>query len=251
MEHNTSEPPKRDYLLPASILIAGIMVSGSIFYLVGSREVSQNQQVRGNEQNQPAGLNPMEIGTRDVVLGNPDAPITIVEYGDYQCPFCARFDSQTKPQIREQYIKPGIVRMVYRNFAFLGPESFAAGEAAECAKDQRQFWAFHDALYAAEEKDAKEFNGNLNRDLFIQLASNAKLDTKAFGECLDSGKYKLAVTQESENARLSGVESTPTFFINGKKIAGACPFNAFQQAIDAERNGKQWSVDQRCIVTVN
>lgn len=116
-----------------------------------------------------------DISGRDVVLGEQNAPVTLIEYGDYQCPFCARYFMEVEPLLREEYIKTGKVKMVFRNYPFLGPESVSAAEAAECAKDQGQFWAFHDALYNAEHQDGREHNGNLNNDLFFKLAKDLKL----------------------------------------------------------------------------
>ena len=154
--------PRRDYLLPASIIAAGVMISGSIVYLVGSKN---SPQVAGLPQDQLAAVGtvgPAEVGGRDAILGDPDAPVTIIEYGDFQCPFCARFHEQVSPRLREEYIKTGKARMVFRNFQFLGPESVAAAEAAECAKDQGKFWTYHDAIYDEELRDGQENNGNLN-----------------------------------------------------------------------------------------
>lgn len=209
------------------------MISGSIIYLVGSKERSPER----GQNNPPAGGAPtakIEVGSRDVILGDPKAPVTLIEFGDYQCPFCARFFVDTEPKLRDQYIKTGKVKMVFRNFQFLGPESYAAAEAAECAKDQKQFWAFHDALYDAEHKDGREHNGNLNRDLFMKIASILKLDTKAFASCVDTKTYEAQIKSDTEAARKFDVNSTPTSFVNGKKIEGAQPFEVFKSLIDAE-----------------
>jgi protein-disulfide isomerase len=125
------------------------------------------------------------VSSDDVVLGDPNAPVTFIEYGDYQCPFCARFFNDTEPLIRDQYIKTGKVKMIFRNYPFLdgfvsppGTESEYSAEAAECAKDQGKFWEYHDALYTAESQDGHENNGNLNRDLFFTIADNLKLNAK-------------------------------------------------------------------------
>ena len=169
---------------------------------------------------------------RDVILGDPQAPVTVVEYGDYQCPFCGRFFSQTEPLLKESYVKTNKVRMIYRDMAFLGPESVEASKAAECAKDQGKFWAFHDALFTAEIKDGQEGNGNLNRDLFVKLAGDVKLDTKAFTACYDSGKYADVVQQITDQAHQIGVNATPTTFVNQTMIQGAQPFAQFKATID-------------------
>lgn len=234
MDQDTS---KKDYLLPASILIAAVLISGSIVYVVGGK----NSAGREGLANLDAALGTdahLAISERDVILGNPGAPVTFIEYGDYQCPFCGRFFAETEGQIRENYIKTGKVKMVYRNFAFLGPESFAAAEAAECAKDQKQFWAFHDLLYGEEYKDGEEHNGNLNRDLFVKLAANLKLDTKAFAECVDNKKYASQIQNDSSDAQAAGVNSTPTIFVNDERIQGALPYASFKAVIDNFLNGR-------------
>ena len=224
---------KRDYLLPASILVAAILISGSIIYLVGSKS---GGGVGAKDTGELAAIKetaPLKTSDRDVILGDPKAPVTLIEFGDYQCPFCGRFFEQVEIPLRENYIKPGKVKMVFRNFQFLGPESIAAAEAAECAKDQKQFWAFHDALYETEIKDGRENNGNLNKDLFLKLADELKLDHSAFASSFDSKKYVGQVEKDTDNAKALGVNSTPTTFVNSQKLVGALPYAQFKAAIDS------------------
>lgn len=233
--------PQRDYILPVSILIAGLMISGSILYAVNPKN-SANTAGGGKNQladvGASAGLDFLKLTPRDVVLGEAKAPVTFIEYGDYQCPFCGRFFSQVEPQLRENYIKTGKVKMVFRNLQFLGPESVSAAAAAECARDQNKFWEYHDALYVAEIKDGSENNGNLKQDLFIRLADNLKLDAKAFASCIDSNKYEKQIAQDTSNAQAAGINSTPTSFVNGQKIQGALPYAQFASVIDSALNGK-------------
>lgn len=229
--------PRRDYILPASILIAGVMISGSIVYLVGSKNSGVNLPAaaldgKNNELAAVGAVAVQEISSRDVVLGDPKAPVAVIEYGDYQCPFCGRFFSQIEPPLRDEYIKTGKVKMAFRNLQFLGAESMAAAAAAECAKDQKQFWAYHDVLYRAEIADGEENNGNLTRNLFLKLASGLGLDAAAFTSCLDSGKYSALVADDTSRAQQAGINSTPTTFINGQKLPGAQPYAQFKAAID-------------------
>jgi protein-disulfide isomerase len=170
---------------------------------------------------------------RDVILGQADAPISIVQYEDFQCPFCGQYFSETEAQLRTAYVQTGKAKIVYRHLAFLGPESLAAAEASECAKDQSKFWEYHDALFTTEIADGKEHNGNLNRALFMKIAGDLKLDTTAFGSCIDSKKYADFVTKQTKEAGSKyGVQSTPTIFVNDQKVEGAYPFATFQQIID-------------------
>ena len=163
-------------------------------------------------------------------MGDPDAPITIIEFADFQCPYCGRFFAETKPQIDETYMQSGKVRFAYFNFAFLGPESQWAAEAAECASDQNKFWEYHDKLY---DNQSGENQGAFNKDNLKKFAEELGLDTSVFNECLDSGKYTQLVQDESSMASSIGVRSTPTFLINGQAVVGAQPFEIFQQTIDS------------------
>ena len=163
-------------------------------------------------------------------IGDPNAPVTIIEFADFQCPYCGRFFAETKPQIDEQYMQSGKVRFAYFNFAFLGPESNWAAEAAECAADQDKFWEYHDKLYDSQ---SGENQGAFNKDNLKQFAEELGLDASAFNECLDSGKYSQLVQDESSLASSIGVRSTSTFLINGQAVVGAQPYEIFQQTIDS------------------
>ncbi len=232
------ETSNKDYMLPASIIVAAVLIAGSIIYLVGSSKGTSGVANTGNGQNPPAQPTVnndavKNIGPRDVILGDAKAPVTIIEYGDYQCTYCIRFFETTEPSIRDNYIKSGKVKMVFRGFQFLGPESQLAGEAAECAKDQNNFWAYHDAIYAAEAKDGQENNGNMTKTFFVGLAKSAGLDVGKFTSCYDSGKYASVVKQSTQDAAALGVNSTPTLFVNGQIVKGALPFDQFKTIIDA------------------
>src|SRR3989344_683479 len=164
-----SQKPTKDFLLPASILVAGLLVAGAVIYSTGSGTLNGPANIVDVVSNS-------DLSDDDVVLGNPDAKAAIVEFGDYQCPFCGRFLSEVEPKIRDEYIKTGKVKMVYRDFAFLGPESQGAALASQCAAEQGKFWAYHDALYQAEVADGKEHNGNLSSAFLKSLASDLGLD---------------------------------------------------------------------------
>ncbi len=237
----TEQNENKGLSLPVAILIAAVLIAGSIIYLVGS--LNRGAQPGGNQAQNPAPSAAdmqklLAPGGRDVILGEEKAPVTLVEYGDYQCPFCARFYKNTELLIRENYIRTGKVRMIFRDLAFLGPESQATGEAAECAKDQGKFWAYHDALYETELADAQENNGNLNRDLFLKLAKDNGLDVPAFAACYDSHKYAQTVQDVTKQANNAGIQATPTSFVNGVAIQGAQPYETFGQAIDSASKGR-------------
>ncbi len=121
--------------------------------------------------------------------------------------------------------------MGYWHVAFLGEESQWAAEASECAGDQDKFWEYHDKLFTSQNG---ENQGAFNKDNLKQFAADLKLDTAAFNECLDSGKYTQAVQEQTGIANQLGVNSTPAFIINGYPVLGAQPFDAFQKIIDGE-----------------
>ncbi|MDC0153400.1 DsbA family protein [Nitrosopumilus sp.] len=169
------------------------------------------------------------------ILGDPDAPVTIVEFGDYQCHQCHNWFLDTKPMIMRDYIETGKVNLVFVDFAFLGRDSPKAAEATYCADDQNKYWEYHDSLYTAQE--SKIDNGWANSERLKAFAFNLNLDMDSFNECLDSGKYSKRVQYNSQEARDNGVRGTPGFFIIGPDfeqhpIGGAQPFSVFQRVLD-------------------
>lgn len=163
--------------------------------------------------------------------GDPDAPITIIEFSDFKCGFCGRFAAETSPQLQEEYIESGLVRFGYQSIAILSEESLYAAEAGECAADQEAFWPYHDLLFA----QLNYGDGDFSRESLKQLAADLGLDTAAFNECMDSEKYADLIRNQTMDARSIGIQSTPTFIINGRPFIGAQPFEAFQQVIEDER----------------
>jgi protein-disulfide isomerase len=170
-----------------------------------------------------------EISAEGRSRGSATAPVTIIEFADYQCPFCKRFAETTEGKIEEQYVASGQVRLEFRNMAMIGPESARAAEAAECANDQGKFWEYHDLLY---EEQRGENSGGFSDERLTRLAEDVGLDQGEFSACLDSGRHQQLVIDETEAGRGAGVESTPSFFINGELLTGARPFEDFQKVID-------------------
>jgi protein-disulfide isomerase len=160
----------------------------------------------------------------DPSIGPEDAPVTIIEFSDYECPFCAKVEP-TIMQVLEAYGDD--VRFVYRDFPLDSHrDAQKAAEAAECADDQGKFWEYHDLLFANQ--------GNLGVSSLRQFASDLDLDVDAFNDCLDSDKYEDEVKKDFQDGQAAGVGGTPAFFINGQLVSGAQPFSVFKQVIDAE-----------------
>lgn len=159
-------------------------------------------------------------------MGREDAPVTIVEFSDFQCPYCGSFAATTGRQIIAQYVQTGKVRLGYIHFPFLGPASTLAAQASECAAEQDAFWDYHDLVF--------ENQDSLSATRLKELAGDLGLDQQAFDACLDSGKYEAVVNGQGEFSQSIGVRSTPSFLINGQPLIGAQSFEAFQQVIEAE-----------------
>ncbi len=163
-------------------------------------------------------------------IGPKDAPITIVEFSDYECPFCQRWHDQVYEPLMAAY--PGKIRLVYRNLPLtqLHPQAMNAAEAALCAGDQNAYWEYHDKIF--------ENSNALNDDLYASLAADLGLNVTAFETCMSSDKYLDDIKADMQFALNMGVQSTPTFFINGLAVVGAQPLSVFQQVIDDELAGK-------------
>lgn len=156
--------------------------------------------------------------------GNPKAPITIVEFSDYQCPYCHQVEAALKEVLAKYGDK---VSLAYRDFPLTAIHSQAeiAAEASHCALEQGRFWQYHDQLFAASK---------LDKDALIDYARNLQLDDKQFGSCLMSEKYKAEIAKDSEDGKKAGVRGTPAFFINGITLSGAQPEDAFIRVIEDE-----------------
>jgi protein-disulfide isomerase len=189
-------------------------------------------------------LRPPQIGViaeGSRVKGRADAPITIVEFSDFQCPFC-RNASATVRQIAAKYGND--VRLAFRDLPLrqLHPNAQRAAEASRCAADQGKFWEYHDVLFANQDK--------LDRDGLLLHARTMGLDMHAFSACLDQGKYTDAVEKDVQEAQAAGVSGTPAFFINGVLLKGDVPASAFQKVIEEELAyiRYQQSCNQECVV---
>jgi protein-disulfide isomerase len=222
------------YILPAAIVLAGVLVAVAVIYTSGYAPKGNNNDVVAGED-QKAGLTGnveevLAVGAGDMILGSPAAKVTIIEYADFQCPFCGRFFSTTLKQLKDKYVKSGQARIVFRDFAFLGEESVTAGEAARCAGDQNKFWEFHDYLFTHQ---AGENQGVFSIANLKKFAGLLKIDQGVFDSCLDSHKYKSLVEESTAKAQSIGVTGTPTTFVNGQEVVGAQPIGQFDAVIQA------------------
>ncbi len=195
-------------------------------------QLAQYEQAKQqlNAPSEPTG--PIDVPIEDAyAIGDPDAPVTIVEYTDYQCPYCSRHFAQTYPQIKENYVDTGIVRYVFKDFPLttIHPQATIAAEAARCAGAQDAYSPMHDVLFAAQE----EWSGNPDAEsLFTQYAESLGLDGDAFATCLEEHTFETAVLADLDEGIGFGIRGTPSFFINGNFLSGAYPYETFVEAIE-------------------
>lgn len=166
------------------------------------------------------------------MIGNPSAPITILEWGDYQCTFCFRFHESSLKILQEEYIDTGKVNLVFKDFPLNGPDSVLAAEASYCAEDQDKYWEYHSELYT---NWAGEKTGWITRGSLTEFANSINLDINDFHECMNLQKYNQRVLELEEFGRQIGVDATPSFFVFNDekimKIRGNQPIDVFRQVI--------------------
>lgn len=166
----------------------------------------------------------------DPVLGSEDAEITLIEFSDFECPYCTRWHTDVFDRIREDY--PDQVRFVYRDFPLksIHPNAVPAAEAANCANEQDAFWEFSEKLFGGEL--------GLNPEAYLEYANQIDLDTDEFAKCIEEGRYSQEVEDDYQYAAQLGVQSTPTFFLNGIPLIGAQPYEVFKDVIERELAGE-------------
>ncbi len=202
-------------------------VEEGINAFVAQQEEEARQQAE--EANKPQRVEGISVDD-DPMKGDADAPVTIVEFSDYECPFCGRHIEQVYPQLIENYIDTGKVKYVYRDFPLsFHPNAFPAAVAANCARDQSDdetYFEYHDILFANQTE--------LIPENFVAWAEELNLDAGEFQTCLDSGKFDEEIEQDIADGSKYGVSGTPGFFVNGWFIKGAFPYEAFEQIIEDE-----------------
>lgn len=223
-----ARPVYVQFLLPGAILLGALLVSGTLLFT----RSGGTAQIGGAGTKNPAEKVEVKVSAGDHVLGNSNAKVTIVEFSDFQCPFCRSFWSGAFAEIKKNYIDTGKVKFVYKHF----PLSFHSGagpaaEASECAGDQGKFWEFHDKAF---EEQAKGGQGTIQfgKPEIVKWAVATGLNMSQFNECFNSGKYAQRVSDDMAYGTELGVSGTPTSFVNGQRIVGAQPFASFQAVID-------------------
>lgn len=218
------------------VLLVGAALGG-MFVKIQYLESTNNKQPKTNNQplvpSAPTALTKVDVKvtTDDPIKGNPNAKLTVVEFSDFQCPFCERFFKDVEPQILKEYVDTGKVRFVYKSLAFLGKESSDAANGALCAKEQNKFWEYHDKLFTSQQG---ENQGAFALPNLKKFAVDLGLNAAQFNSCLDAQKYNAQVVADQVEANRNGFNSTPSTAVGSTPIIGAQPYAQFKAAIDAE-----------------
>ena len=176
------------------------------------------------------------VGNGSPILGNPDASVTLVEFGDYQCHFCNVFFHSTEEDILNNYVETGKVRMIFKDYNIIGPDSVNASHGARCANDQGLFWEYHDILYS---NWTGENNGWASSENLAKFAQEIGLDMDEWSECMRKGIHSQIILASNEDAKSLELTGTPAFFIIGPddkvtRIFGAQPYEVFENIFEIE-----------------
>jgi len=219
----------------AGIAIVSII---SVFFainVIDSNPELQFEEKNPNTESQEVTLS-LFTANASPYLGDANAPITLVEFGDYQCFFCNKFFHETESDIVKNYVETGKVKIIFKDFTIIGPDSIAAANAAHCANDQGKFWEYHDTLY---NNWGGENNDWASSDNLVKFAQSIELNEESFVKCMIEKKFDQVVTSSNNDARTLGLTGTPGFFIIGpdnqiSKIPGAQPYESFQKIFEYE-----------------
>jgi len=219
-------PEKNKEILAHALLLAGVLLFAlSAFFFLRPKSTDSGASTKAQFLPIPR---PQAQGN---AMGNPDAPVTMIEFSDFLCLYCRQFALETEPLLVEEYVATGKVYFIYRTLGdWLGPESQASAEAAYCAAEQNRFWEYHDLLFA---------NQNLvdfSTQNLLAFAEDLGLNMDQFEDCLQQGEYRPQVEKDLQDGLLAGVRGTPSFLINSRFIAGAQAYAVFQREIEAALN---------------
>jgi protein-disulfide isomerase len=211
--------PSRTPVVAVVLLAVAAAVVAAVVHFTTARPAPQTST---------ATLAPAEPGGKS--RGRSDAPVVLEVFSDFLCIHCANFATGTERALIAEFVEPGVVRMVYRQFPVISQLSVSIAEASECAADQKRFWAFHDAVYARVERGAMRREADID-----SAAREARLDLAALTACRRGGRMRSRVEADYNDGASRGVQATPTFFINGRRVVGNQPLDVFRAEINAAR----------------
>jgi len=222
------------------VLLIAVFLVGYLLARVQSLEESKSSPTPSTanavaDPNQPAAKVDVAVGSLPP-LGDKDAPVTLIEFSDMQCPFCRSFYTSAYQQIKKDYIDTGKVVMYYRHYPLsFHPAAQKSAEALECANDQDRMWQFHDLMFDKQQAlDPSGGTVEYTVDDIKAWAAELGMNTSQFNECLDTDKYADKVDSDLADGTAAGVSGTPAFFVNGTSLVGAQPYESFKAIIDQE-----------------
>lgn len=219
------------YLAWGQQSIDSSVMADAVQATIAAQPTSEEQPAAGIPQEPPQDIKRYDVPVDDdYIYGSEDAPITIVEFSDFQCPYCSRWYVEVLEPLLAMY--PGQIRFVYRDFPLISihPEAVPAAVAANCAGEQGKYYDFHNSIFSGDY--------GLSADAYKKYAADLGLDNDAFATCIEEDRYRDEVMADLEWATGFGVQSTPTFFVNGIPMVGAQPLEMFTTLIDWELEGK-------------
>ena len=214
------------------VIVAIVIISFSTYYatLLETQKVAQDRFLASQQELQ------QEFENGSPALGSESAPITIVEFGDYQCEACYAWFHTTRDTLIDNYVETGKAKLIFVDLPFLGRDSPMAAQASYCAEDQGQYWEYHTMLYTFQ--DGHPDSGWADRDRLNSFAFSLDMNIDEFNDCMDSSKYKNRVKANYDEAVKNGAQSTPTFIIiseDGKReqFSGSQPYSVFAATIES------------------
>jgi len=225
---------KRIVVSAAFVVIVIVVIVSFTSYQANLMDMQNKAMEQFIKSQQKAQL---EFENGSPILGSESAPVTIIEFGDYQCEACYHWFHNTRATLIDNYIETGKAKLVFVDLPFLGRDSITAAQASYCAEDQGKYWEYHTMLYTFQEVEAYD-SGWADRDRLNAFASSLDMNMDEFNECMDSSKYKNRVKANFDEAMKNDAKSTPTFIIisqDGKteKFAGAQPYSVFAATIES------------------
>lgn len=215
----------------ALVLIAAFLFINRVTIKERAQPPAAAVQQQAPSQPPPTASAPLSLTSSLPALGNQTAPVKIVEFGDYKCPFCRKLFIESEQRIRAEFVDKGLAVFSWKDYAFLGAESIWAAVAARCANEQGKFWEYHDLLF---NRQGPENAGVFNKDNLKKFAAELSLEPSAFNVCLDQEKYKDLVLKDTQEGQQAGVRGTPFLMINSKTVEGAYPWEKIKSMIEEE-----------------
>ena len=245
-KNDSSKNKQRKNLIHGPSILIGVSITAicvlGIFFALNVITSEDQQLIETQISEKETKLEPTQV-SYDVffnngspILGSPDAPITLIEFGDYQCHFCNVYFQNTEHKILENFVVTGKVKIMFKDFTIIGPDSISAAHAAHCAGDQGKYWQYHDVLY---NNWSGENSGWVTNQNLVKFANEIKLKIEPFKECMDSKRYNETIQHSVLDAQKLGITGTPAFFIidNNDKQAdgfqGAQPYETFERVIES------------------